>query len=650
VSSIPLLTIKSVYKTRDGSIGTSFFAPCLRMCASYRRAAGFFSSSALVDWAAPFLENECEDLHIDLLTSPKLSASDRAAFEAATTVEGRKGILTKTADELVRDLLENPNHAGPRADFLIWLIAQGKLSVQFALPEHVDDPGMYHQKSGVFTFPDGSTVAFEGSANESASGYLRNYESIHVFRSWVSGDSERLAAVAQELHEQWTGDDEFLSVVPLSPEALHLIQVRANDIDDEVFRKPKKTTTPPEDPKWRHQQLATSAFIRARRGVLEMATGTGKTKTALRISSELMNNPARIDSLIVATEGRDLLQQWYEELLEWRGSFSNPPKIYRHFGDEHQGMAFALTPSHSVLVVSRGQLGKFLPMLDEKQSSRTLVVHDEVHGLGAPFNRASLDGKHARFAYVLGLSATPEREYDQDGTAFIEREIGPTVFSFGLEDAIGRGILCEFNYVPLPYELTPNDRDRLKAVYAKQGAREKAGQPMSNEELWTELSKVYKTAEQKPGIFADYLGLNPEILNGCILFVEEREYGERILPLLHEAGVRYRTYYADDDRDNLLMFGRGEIDCVITCHKISQGIDIRSLRSVVLFSSARARLETIQRVGRCLRSDPANPDKRATVVDFVLEPDQPSAQPTADELRRDWLAAISQVRKVQDAH
>ena len=59
----------------------------------------------------------------------------------------------------------------------------------------------------------------------------------------------------------------------------------------------------------------------------------------------------------------------------------------------------------------------------------------------------------------------------------------------------------------------------------------------------------------------------------------------------------YRTYYAEDDRDHLEQFARGEIDCLITCHRISQGIDLRSLRTVVLFASARSKLETIQRIG-----------------------------------------------------
>ena len=250
---------------------------------------------------------------------------------------------------------------------------------------------------------------------------------------------------------------------------------------------------------------------------------------------------------------------------------------------------------------------------------------------------------------MLGLSATPDREYDDEGTAFIGTEIGPVLFEFGLEDAIRKGILVEFDYVPLPYELSDSDRARLRAVYSRQAVRLREGQPMRQEEVWTELSKVYKTAEFKPLVFSHHLLSNPECLFGCVLFVEETAYGERILPLLHDAGVRYRTYYADDEREHLRLFGKGEIDCVITCHKISQGIDIHSLRTVVLFSSARARLETVQRIGRCLRRDPSDPEKRALVVDFVLVQPDDDDKVSADSLRAEWLDGLSKIRR-EDPH
>jgi superfamily II DNA or RNA helicase len=635
-------SLKSAYRTGPDSLGTVFFKPCIRSCVQYRRAAGFFSSSALLAWAEALRDANLQDVVIELLISPELSTADRVAFTNATSDQERVVVLSRSGDELIAEVLSKPDDVSSRRNLFVWLVASGRLKIQFALPKHAAQVGIFHQKTGLFSFEDGSKVAFDGSANETASGYERNYESVQVFRSWVDGDRERLAFVEAELERQWSGQDEFLLVVPLSRHSLELIRTR----HDESTGAAGTPSPPTPDPRWAHQIAAADAFIAARRGVLEMATGTGKTKTALQIATRLLRE-GQIESVILATEGTDLLSQWCDEFLDWRSSSLDFPfALYRHFGSAHQGMSFALRPASSVLVVSRTQLSKFLPTLTPLQAQRTLVIHDEVHGIGAPSTRLALRGMHARYGYVLGLSATPEREYDAEGSAFLETEIGQVVFQFGLEDAIRRRILVEFDYVPLPYQLTADDRARLKAVYSRKAAREKSGSPMSQEELWTELARVYKTAQEKPQVFADYLQRDPGVVRGCLVFVEERAYGERILPMLHELDVRYRTYYAEDDRENLLMFGRGEIDCVITCHKVSQGIDIRSLRAVVLFSSARARLETIQRIGRCLRSDPANPEKRAVVVDFVLEAEEDNGRDSADAARCAWLEELSRVRRM----
>lgn len=638
-------SLKSGYATRHGSLKHTFFLPCFTWCTRYRRAAGFFSSSALLTWAEGFRSNPSQDqLQLQLLISPELSSPDKAALERTLAEDQCREILTRSADHLIESVLAQSGSDVVRADYLLWLIASGHLELRFAIPVHLSNPGMFHQKIGIFDFDGEDKVGFDGSANESAGGHERNYESLQVFRSWVSADLERVQFVEEEFGQLWQGVDKDLLVEPLGPSVLAKIKERAPTANPFAPTPPAVVQPPLEDERWRHQTQAAEIFLAKRRGVLEMATGTGKTKTALRIANELFAR-GDIDSIIVTTDGTDLLTQWFEELAEWSSRRPHKLAVYRHFGAMHEGMRYLLASSGAALIVSRAQLARYLPQLTAAQSRRTLIIHDEVHGLGAPSLRGTLAGMHRQYGYVLGLSATPEREYDSEGTAFIASEIGSVIFQFPLEEAIRRGILVEFDYVPLEYELTEGDRIRLKAVYSKKAARQANGTPMSQEELWTELSKVYKTAEMKPSVFDNYLADHGSVLQGCILFVEEKSYGERILPMLHQAGVKYRTYYAEDDRDHLVMFGRGEIDCLVTCHKVSQGIDIRSLRTVVLFSSARAKLETIQRIGRCLRSDPNNPYKRALVVDFVLTENGEPREGSADRQRLEWLSELSEVRR-----
>ena len=145
---------------------------------------------------------------------------------------------------------------------------------------------------------------------------------------------------------------------------------------------------------------------------------------------------------------------------------------------------------------------------------------------------------------------------------FIQKEIGGSIFRFPLEAAIARGVLCEFDYTPLEYDLTENDRNRIRQVYARQAARQHSDNPMTKEEVWIEISRVYKTAEMKPAVFSGFIEANPSVLSNCIIFVETREYGNGLLDSIHRHTRLYRTYYAEDDQQNLLDFGLGKIDCL----------------------------------------------------------------------------------------
>ena len=633
------------YRSGKQDLRRDFFARCFKYCSHYRRASGYFASTALVSWLAGLTRvvHDGAVLPIELIVSHELSPEDAQALRNCHDPEEKRRLLELATDKVV-DLLvalgEEATDVKERVALFAWLVAQGHIQLRFAFPSHVDDVGIFHEKIGIFDFPWGDRVAFTGSANETLSGHTKNFESVDVFRSWVPGDQNRVSTKSLQFNEAWKNEAEGLEVVPLSDKALRRIK--------EVARSPKRQAKPlpPPSPSknWEHQDEAIARFLAAKRGILEMATGTGKTRTALRILSKLLEAGA-IEGAIVTTDGTDLLNQWCGELDTWLVAQKKPLAIYRHFDQYHDIGKFVLAAEGAVLVVSRSALPLVMKRLTSQARAKLAVIHDEVHGLGMPSIREGLKGQHATFPYVLGLSATPERSYDAEGNSFIEVEIGKSIFRFPIEAAIARGILCQFDYEPLPYELTENDRQRLQQVYAKQVARTHSGNPMSQEEIWIEISKIYKTAEMKPEVFTRYLSKNAPALKRSIIFVETKEYGERVLDIIHNYTNLYRTYYAEDDTENLVRFSQGETDCLITCHKISQGIDIQSLRTVFLFSSARSKLETVQRIGRCLRVDPHDPEKRALVVDFVRPQEEATDKMNADTERCRWLTAISMVRK-----
>lgn len=646
--------IKPHYRSGEDDLARDFFRPCLTHCSAYSRAVGYFSSSALVTWShiLPELARGSRDVSIRLLASPSLSDGDREALQTAATADHRDRLRREIGDRAVLDAIDfarQPHNLRLRLRLLAWMIASGHLELRFAFPAHMDAAGLFHEKIGVFQFPCGAIVAFTGSANESLTGHSLNYETLDVFRNWVDEDRERVSVKRGQFEDAWCGSAAGLRVLPLSTEALQRVKTIAPD------RSPSDPETPVEPAptdsfRWRHQDEAIASFLSSERGVLEMATGTGKTRTSLRICDSLLADDL-IDAIIVSADGTDLLNQWYQQLLPLATRDGRSLRIARHYDAYHERDFFTLDPRRSILLASRFALPPALRALSSTQARRTILIHDEVHRLGSPGNRETLAGLSEHFRFRLGLSATPEREYDQEGTSFIEQHVGPVCYRFGLADAIGRNILSPFNYYPLEYEPDDNDRERIRHVYKRIAARQHAGQPMSKEEVWTELARVHKTSLAKLPVFDAFIERHKHLLERCIIFVETQEYGEAVLRTVHRLRHDFHTYFSGEESEVLRRFARGDLECLLTCHRLSEGIDIQDLRTVILFSSARARIETIQRMGRCLRVNPREPNKVANVVDFIRVADTVGMpdDDNADQARRDWLHALSAVRPEEGA-
>jgi superfamily II DNA or RNA helicase len=620
------------YRSGYENIVEDFFRPSLREAALYRRAVGYFSSSALEAFGAPLGDFIRNGGHIRLVTSVELSEADLKTIENGAV---RQDICARRLEWIIET--EFADGIGDGVARLARLLEMGRLEIQIAVPK--TGTGIYHEKIGLFIDGD-DYVAFTGSSNESRNAFENNRECVDVYTSWDSAG--RAARKRAHFEALWDRTDKGVEVYSF-PEAAQKKLLRVVG-EWEAGRRKKQQ----QSEKWRHQDEALEKFLSAERGVLNMATGTGKTRTALRILQTLLDR-GEIDSVIVAIDGTDLLNQWFGELLALRGRLSKPVSVYRDYDTLKEVQDFSLSPKNAILLVSRrggsvrDPLVSALRELRSPQARRTLLIHDEVHRLGSPDNRRRLAGLSDSIRFRLGLSATPEREYDADGNRFIEEHIGHEIIRFELADAIRRGILAPFNYFALPYELAAEDRARVRDVYKRKAARAEAGEPMSDEQVWTEIANVYKTSRAKLPVFSSFIERQPQILERCINFVETQEYGNEVLELVHAHRPDFHTYFTGEQSDTLKRFARGDLECLITCHRVSEGIDIRSLNSVVLFSSARARLETIQRMGRCLRTDPENPSKIANVVDFIRLGEE-GDDPNADEERCEWLTDLATIR------
>lgn len=626
------------YRSGYDDILADFLRPSLRASVEYWRAVGYFSSSALESFGTPLGEFIKGGGTIRLVTSVELSASDVQAMENGAR---KQDICEQRLEQIIEE--QFADGVGDGVSRLALLLEMGRLEIKIAVPK--TGAGIYHEKIGVFL--DGATyVSFSGSSNESRNAFENNRECIDVYPAWLS--PSRAGRKRQHFEELWAGTDRGVDVYKF-PDAAKKKLLRVAD----HYRNRRREAPPRKAlPKWRHQDEAVSRFLAAERGILNMATGTGKTRTALRVLTELFATN-QIDTAVITTDGNDLLAQWYDELLSVRKQISAKIQLYRDYDHHKEVQEFLLAPKKAILLVSRmggpkrEPLAIALRQIGPALGPRTLLIHDEVHRLGSPGNRTRLAGLSDLVRYRLGLSATPDRDYDFEGNAFIKEHIGPELMRFELSDAIKRGILAPFNYYPLPFALTDEDKRKVRDVYAKQAAREANGQPMSDEEVWIEIAKVYKTSPAKLPVFSEFIKQHPELLQRCIVFVETEEYGNEVLEIIHQYRADFHTYLSGEPSETLRRFAKGQLECLITCHRVSEGIDIQSLSSVILFSSARARLETIQRIGRCLRSDSSNPGKVANIVDFIRVSED-GADPTSDEERSIWLSELSKLRSEEE--
>lgn len=668
-----IFELKDRYQNGRDNIGIDLIRPCLSLCSHYRRGTGFFSSSALKAYSASLGDILSNDVKIDILTSPIIQDKKLLQIlESNSTPEKKTNTIQQLSEQIVLTAVGfklNPKNIGYRSKLLAYLIANEQLEVRFAIPKDFDWPtedninenNIYHVKMGYFQFPDGVSVAFDGSFNESDSGHSHHVDRTQVYRSWVDGDTSRLKGVVEDVDNDWNGNNEYIAVYPLSKHSIEIIKKlspstrpRNNSKDKHKDHKPKtastKTTHNVELPKniWPHKKKAVSIFLEKKFGILEMATGTGKTSTALEIARQLYLTD-KINTIIISTYGNDLLNQWGDEIVNWQIHNENTPieklKVFKNYGSNNELQAFLNNLDSSILIVSREpDRLKSLFTSNRIIKNETLIIHDEIHGFGSPKLVEKLTGLHAGFAYRLGLSATPEREYDDVGTSFITDEIGPTIFEFPLEDAIKSGILCEFDYVCIGFKLTQNDKDNKKKVYSRKARADKEGKPWSKERLYIELSKVVKKAEAKPTLLDEFLSKNKSTIKSSIIFVLDQEQGDDICHVISEYTHKYKTYYAGTENVYLSKLASGELDSLVACERLNEGIDIKSLQNVFLIASPKSKLDTIQRIGRCLRKDPNEHTKRALVVDFVLESDN-SDKDSTDKERQLWLESISKIKQ-----
>ena len=626
--------VKVCLDTSEDNLIDELYTPCLKWAERFDRGVGYFTTGWLTYNVAGLSDFASRGGKMRLITSPILSTEDTDAIIGAENQDGSAFLRLEAA------LLENVEilKQEMEADIIntfSWMLYDGIIDMRFAIPCEKLEEGDFHDKFGIF-YKGNDALSFSGSINDSKHGF-QNYESIKVFKTWA-GTQEYVDADTARFEKIWNRKDRNLKMFTI-PQAVKnkIFELRSPD---------RPYSLPAGSSKWVHQDIAVKTFLEKEHGILAMATGTGKTVTAMKIINKLFDS-GEIRRVVITMYGNDLLDQW---AIQIRENYKNK-QINYHYASQKMMKDFVMHPDDSILILSRDarNLSKLLDLFDRLPGdyrNDTLFVFDEVHGAGSNTFVENLSGRLSPYRYRLGLSATPEREYDEAGNDFLLNEIGEVIFEFTLQDAIQKGILCEFNYVPLPYVLSDEEKLKKRKIIAAFNAKKERGEPVDEKDMFTQLALVNKTAVNKLEEFESLISQRPELLQKCIIFVQTMEYGAKLQEILVRYSDKYHTYYADDEKINLENFAAGKIDCLLTCKKVSEGIDISSVTNIILFSSDRSRLVTTQRIGRALRLDKNNPEKKATVVDFVIE-DSEENDNNADADRAEWLTELSQTRRCE---
>ena len=324
--------IKSEYRSLIDNVVQDFYVPLLKEAVSYKRAVGFFSSSALIEISKGIGAMAANGGHIQIVASPYLSESDVAAINKGYAE--RERIIE---DALLRSLsLEHRDYYSmQRLNLLAALIADGILDIRIAYTDSKNSIGMYHEKMGLIEDVEGNVIAFSGSMNESLTAMAVNYETIDVFCNWRGdSDSERVTLKQNAFYSIWNDNEPNIVVreFPSIPEAIikrYRKCAPSFELDEEEFRQTVLSNNelkvsrvfvgarvPANIKLHPYQEEAISAWSTDNyRGIFDMATGTGKTYTGLGAISKLSEDLSDKLAVVIVCPYQHLVEQWVEDII-----------------------------------------------------------------------------------------------------------------------------------------------------------------------------------------------------------------------------------------------------------------------------------------------------------------------------------------------
>lgn len=629
------LNIKVSYiSCGDEGIANSLIVPALKCTKLYKRSVGYFSSGVIetiIDGIPAFVRNGGK---IMLIASPKLTEADVEAISLGYEERERR-----LSGAFSRDFIcEIEKLDDEKLAMLSELIAKGILDIRIAVTNTLGD---YHDKLGIMEDYDGNIIAFYGSSNSSKNGYRDNYDKIRIAKSWIEGQKENVDDELEEFELLWTGKNRFVNVYDYRESAkkniLEIVEKRKNS-------KRKGNAIKLRD----YQEEAISKWMNNNaHGFFVMATGTGKTWTAIYAAKELLKTHEA--TVVICAPYKHLVKQWAEDVSKafpyaeiilvssenptWEQQISKAI-VKKNY---HKNTQLIIIST----IVSFG-LDRFKATINKDKGEKLLIV-DEAHRF-----KATTDSIKNEYKYLLGLSATPYSGKSATRGVQLMNWFGGQVFSLSIEEALDRGFLVPYKYHPIYVYSTEEEEDRFMYQSSRIPRCFKNGVCIDPDELVKILRnrlRIISMANSKIVQIQEIIGELKD-KNHVVVYCgdgrlfddsgEEIRHIRMVKRALNNLGYRASQFTASEnmhDRMELVdAFNKGEITALAAIRCLDEGINIPSIKSALILSSNDDYREFVQRRGRILRLYDGK--ECADIYDVVVLPSDSMTEWAKIELRR----------------
>jgi superfamily II DNA or RNA helicase len=605
-----------------------------------------------------------------LVTSPKLSRDDIEAigeFYVRRSAQYASRTLAALFGDFVAKRLSSPALFGE-------LLRRGHLRVFIARPRTAPVPAIYHEKFAIFA--NGTHVlAVSGSGNESLLALRGSFERFEVFRSWTETERRAVLRFQSQFADLVKNQTDGLDVVSLlSAYQAGWLEVRTGPPDDEqaptsmaVYPNSPEVLVPFPHELFEHQKLALQKWAAAGgKGIIAMATGSGKTIAALSIAAKLLDAlEGKPLTILIIAPFIHLVDQW----IEVGGAFGLRPvrcaEGEDQWRDDLSTAIFAVNagrrPVLSIASTSATLQTSTFQRLMDRVRTPLLVIGDEAHNYGSAKIAKSLP---MRAAYRIGLSATPEKWMDPEGTARIRAYFGKPVYEYSLADALRDDVLTPYAYTPFLIEFDEDEAQQYEDISAKLArfgiSEDSEGLSEGAKALLMRRARLLASAKAKLPLLRALLEPRRRETHLLIYCGDGRVEGDpddlppkqidEVVRIASDLGIVCAKYTADTPpdvrRQVLVAFDEGRIQALVAIRCLDEGVDVPSTRTAFILSSSTNPRQFIQRRGRVLRRSPATGKRKAEIFDFFVIPPLGLAEGAASKAMRNVVR--SQLNRVME--